>query len=142
MAPSTTDIMENCKLAREMSLMGNYETSTVYYQGVITQVSKLLTVLEDPSRQAMWRTIQTELTQEFELVRNIQTSLSFFNKEGQSYPAKQLEELPTRDKDTWSQPSPLPPKVVEHRQRERKGRDSLGVGRGRGGASTSGDGEF
>ena len=44
MAPSTMDIMDNCKLAREMSLMGNYETSTVYYQGVITQISKLLTV--------------------------------------------------------------------------------------------------
>ena len=39
MAPSTTDIMDNCKLAREMSLMGNYETSTIcYHQGVINQI--------------------------------------------------------------------------------------------------------
>jgi len=132
------DIMDNCKLAREMSLMGNYETSTVYYQGVITQISKLLTVMEEPARQAKWRNIQAELTQEWELVRNIQTSLSFFTKEGQSYPpTKQEEEEPTRDKDTWSQPSPLPPRVVEHKQR--RGRDSVGVGRGRGGGSTSGE---
>ena len=58
MAPSTTDIMDNCKLAREMSLMGNYETSTVYYQGVITQISKLLTELAEPAQQAKWRNIQ------------------------------------------------------------------------------------
>ena len=44
--------------------MGNYETSTVYYQGVITQISKLLTVMEEPARQAKWRDIQAELAQE------------------------------------------------------------------------------
>ena len=138
MAPNTTDIMENCKLAREMSLMGNYETSTVYYQGAINQISKLLTVIEDPSRQVTWKNIRTELTQEFEIVKNIQTSLSFF-KEGHMIQAKQVEEEPTRDKDVWSQPSPLPPKMVEPKQRDRKGGNSLGIGRGRGGASSSGE---
>ena len=62
LAPSTTEIMVNCKLAREMS-----QTSTVYYQGWITQISKLLSVKEQPGRQAKWRTIRAELTQEWEL---------------------------------------------------------------------------
>ena len=63
-----------------------------------------------------------KLTQEWEFVRNIQTSLSFFTKEGQSYPpVKQQEVVPTVDKETWSQP--LPPRVVvEHAQAEEGGR--------------------
>ena len=86
-----------------MSLMGNYEKNTVYYQGVFNQISKLLTV--NPARQPKWRNIQAKLTQEWELVRSIQTPLAFFTKEGRSYsPAKQKE--PTRDEDTWSQPAP------------------------------------
>ena len=32
MAISVSDICENTKLAREMSLLGNYETASVYYQ--------------------------------------------------------------------------------------------------------------
>merc|ERR1719167_1563603 len=104
MAPSTYEIMDNCKLAREMSLIGNYETSSVYYQGVITQITKLLSVIEDPSRQQIWRTIQSELSQEYELVRHIQTSLSFFTREDKEYQAKEKFEEPTRDRETYSQP--------------------------------------
>ena len=32
MAVSVSDICDNTKLAREMSLLGNYETASVYYQ--------------------------------------------------------------------------------------------------------------
>ena len=40
MAVSVSDICENTKLAREMSLLGNYETATVYYQGVVQQIHR------------------------------------------------------------------------------------------------------
>ena len=40
MAISVSDICENTKLAREMSLLGNYETATVYYQGVVQQIHR------------------------------------------------------------------------------------------------------
>ena len=33
LAPSTMDIMDPYKLAREINLNGNYETSTVHHQG-------------------------------------------------------------------------------------------------------------
>lgn len=36
---SITDICENTKMGREFALLGNYETSLVYYQGVVQQVS-------------------------------------------------------------------------------------------------------
>ena len=46
MAISVSDICENTKLAREMSLLGNYETATVYYQGVVQQIHRCA-VFED-----------------------------------------------------------------------------------------------
>ena len=48
------EIVENTKLAREYALLGNYETSLVYYQGVLQQVAKLLSTIRDPSRKTQW----------------------------------------------------------------------------------------
>lgn len=54
MAVSINEICENTKLAREMALMGNYETSGVYYQGVIQNIQKLLISIADHTRKARW----------------------------------------------------------------------------------------
>ena len=48
------EIVENTKLAREYALLGNYETSLVYYQGVLQQVAKLLSTIREPGRKAQW----------------------------------------------------------------------------------------
>ena len=55
MAVSINEICENTKLAREMALMGNYETSSVYYQGVVQQIHKLLSTISDPTRKGKWQ---------------------------------------------------------------------------------------
>merc|ERR1719318_2351815 len=122
MAPSTTDIMDNCKLAREMSLMGNY-------QGVITQISKLLTVMEEPARQPKWRNIQAKLTQECELVQNIQTPLSSSPRK-----ADRIRLPSSRSPPETRTPgvSPPPPSLREVEQKQRRGMDSVGIGRGMG----------
>ena len=49
------------KLAREMSLLGNYETASVYYQGVIQQIHRLLSTIDDPVRKQKWQQIQGKL---------------------------------------------------------------------------------
>ena len=49
------------QLAREMSLLGNYETASVYYQGVIQQIHRLLATIEDPQRRYKWQQIQVEI---------------------------------------------------------------------------------
>ena len=36
-----------------MSLTGNYETASVYYQGVIQQIHRLLATIEDPGRKVI-----------------------------------------------------------------------------------------
>ena len=48
------EIIDNTKLAREYALLGNYETSLVYYQGVMQQVAKLISSIREPSRKKEW----------------------------------------------------------------------------------------
>ena len=54
---SMQEIHENTKMAREYALLGNYETSQVYYQGVLQQVQKLLRTIDDPSRKQKWQEV-------------------------------------------------------------------------------------
>ena len=44
---SLAEICENAKMAREYALLGNYDTSLVYYQGVIQQIQKHIQQLRD-----------------------------------------------------------------------------------------------
>ena len=61
-----------------MSLIGNYETATVYYQGVIQQIHRLLATIEDPGRKLKWQQIQGEVAQEYDVVKNIVQTLALF----------------------------------------------------------------
>lgn len=118
MAVSLQDICENTKLAREMSLLGNYETASVYYQGVIQQIHRMLATIEDPGRKMKWQQIQGEVAQEFDVVKNITQTLALFK--GESHDGRQVGpglrsiqsyEEPTRDLDVWPAPPPKDPDV-------------------------------
>ena len=55
MAVSVSDICDNTKLAREMSLLGNYETASVYYQETMPSfyrvwVMSWSTILDPPPK--------------------------------------------------------------------------------------------
>ena len=71
-----------------MSLIGNYETASVYYQGVIQQIHRLLSTLEDPSRKLKWQQIQGEIAQEYDVVKNITQTLAMFK--GESHDTRQV----------------------------------------------------
>merc|ERR1719245_540417 len=118
MAVSLQDICENTKLAREMSLLGNYETASVYYQGVIQQIHRMLATIEDPGRKLKWQQIQGEVAQEYDVVKNITQTLALFK--GESHDGRQVGpglrsiqsyEEPTRDPDVWPAPPPKDPDV-------------------------------
>lgn len=53
---SYTDICEDTKRARENALFGNYDTSAVYYQGVLQQIQKLL-ITVDAQRKNKWQKV-------------------------------------------------------------------------------------
>jgi katanin p60 ATPase-containing subunit A1 len=57
MSVQINEIYENAKLAREQALVGNYEMSTVYYQGVVQQIHRLLATIGDPIRKQRWQVV-------------------------------------------------------------------------------------
>ncbi|GLH05023.1 Spastin [Gryllus bimaculatus] len=121
MAVSISEICENTKLAREMALMGNYESANVYYQGVIQQIHRLLLTIADPTRKGKWQSVQRQINQEFEHVKAMMNTLQLFKVD--SHPDKPVGfslarfEEPTRDPqlcygaashdpDVWPPPPP------------------------------------
>ncbi|XP_015788050.1 katanin p60 ATPase-containing subunit A-like 1 [Tetranychus urticae] len=75
---SITDICENTKMGREFALLGNYETSLVYYQGVVQQIHRLLQTISDPIRKERWQEIQQKIAEEYGYVKDIQSLLVGF----------------------------------------------------------------
>jgi katanin p60 ATPase-containing subunit A1 len=58
MSVALNEIHESAKLAREQALMGNYDTSIVYYQGVVQQIHRLLAGITDPGRKSCWQQVR------------------------------------------------------------------------------------
>lgn len=71
-------IIEDTRLGREYALLGNYESSLVYYQGVLQQINRLLGSIADENRVKLWRDIQKLLAYECENVRDLQNILLDF----------------------------------------------------------------
>lgn len=78
MPVSINEICENTKLAREMALTGNYDTSGVYYQGVVQQIHRLLTTIADTTRKSKWQQVQHQIVEEFEMVKATSNTLQLF----------------------------------------------------------------
>lgn len=60
MAVSVGEICENTKLAREMALMGNYESALVYYEGTVQMIHRLLITIADPTRKSKWQLVSRQ----------------------------------------------------------------------------------
>jgi hypothetical protein len=61
-----------------MALTGNYDTSGVYYQGVVQQIHRLLSSIVDGARKAKWQQVQHQIVQEFEKVKATSSTLQLF----------------------------------------------------------------
>lgn len=53
------DIVENTKLGRTYALLGNYESSLIHYQGVLQQVNRLISTINEPERVHIWREVSS-----------------------------------------------------------------------------------
>lgn len=78
MAIPINEICENTKLARETALTGNYESSVVYYTGVVQQITRLLMTITDPNRKAKWQQVQQQIIQELQTVQETTKTLQTF----------------------------------------------------------------
>ncbi|CAH8460879.1 unnamed protein product [Schistosoma haematobium] len=113
---SLSEIVENVKQARELALLGNYESSLTYYSVGLAQLKKFTVSISEANRKQQWQTVRQELTDEYELVKDVNQTLSSFkisdDDSGLSafasrYNSRSTVEEPTRDPDVWPPPPPL-----------------------------------
>lgn len=98
-------ITENVKLAREYALLGNYDSASVYYQGVLDQMNKHLYSIKEPPLQLKWQQVRHEITTEANHVKMIMSTLECLKVA--SSPVKSQEEIPVHDAEVWSLPVPV-----------------------------------
>ncbi|XP_065837784.1 katanin p60 ATPase-containing subunit A-like 1 [Oscarella lobularis] len=77
-AMSLEDICENAKMAREYALLGNYDTSVIYYQSVLQGIAKHVSQDIDLQTKNRWRQVRQELNTELDEVKKIQGVLASF----------------------------------------------------------------
>ncbi|KAA3675597.1 katanin p60 ATPase-containing subunit A1 [Paragonimus westermani] len=112
-----SELFENVKEARELALLGNYESSLTYYSGALAQMRKIASASKDTQRKQQWQVVRQEISDEFEVVKEVnQTLSSFKNFKDNSYSSDVFTtrvnlrtpmEEPTRDPDVWPPPPPL-----------------------------------
>uniref|UniRef100_UPI00398F3FA3 katanin p60 ATPase-containing subunit A-like 1 n=1 Tax=Pristiophorus japonicus TaxID=55135 RepID=UPI00398F3FA3 len=108
---SLAEIYDNVKKGREYALLGNYDSSMVYYQGVIQQIQKHSQSIRDPALKVKWQQVRQDLVEEYEQVKSIVNTLESFRVEKPpcDFSAPQQDEF-SKDPSVW--PPPIP---VEHR---------------------------
>uniref|UniRef100_A0A8C1JH45 Katanin p60 ATPase-containing subunit A1 n=2 Tax=Cyprinus carpio TaxID=7962 RepID=A0A8C1JH45_CYPCA len=101
-----TEICDNAKKGREYALLGNYDSSMVYYQGVIQQIHKHCQSLRDPALKVKWQQVRQELAEEYEQVKSLVNTLESFKVDKPvDFPNPLPEESP-REPDVWPPPTP------------------------------------
>ena len=106
------EICDNAKKGREYALLGNYDSSMVYYEGVIQQIHKYCQSLRDPALKVKWQQVKQELSEEYEQVKGIVGTLESFKSEKPVDFSAALPVPDERPQDPAVWPPPIP---AEHR---------------------------
>ncbi|XP_073439265.1 katanin p60 ATPase-containing subunit A-like 1 [Dendrobates tinctorius] len=104
------EMCDNAKKGREYALLGNYDSSMVYYQGVIQQIQKHFQNIRDPVVKVKWQQVCQDLVEEYEQVKTIVSTLESFKIEKPDDFPVALQDEPVKDPAVW--PPPVP---AEHR---------------------------
>lgn len=78
--------MENARLARELALMGNYDSSGIYYEILVETLQKFMLNMNDPSKKGRWAVIQQQIVKEHNKLRELQKTLVGITMDLQSMP--------------------------------------------------------
>ncbi|TEA24113.1 hypothetical protein DBR06_SOUSAS2610060, partial [Sousa chinensis] len=106
------EICDNAKKGREYALLGNYDSSMVYYQGVIQQIQRHCQSVRDPAVKGKWQQVRQELLEEYEQVKSIVSTLESFKIDKPPDFPVSCQDEPFRDPAVW--PPPVP---AEHSRR-------------------------
>lgn len=81
MAVRVKDIGDNVTLAREMLMLGNYESSEVYYEGVLQMINRLILNIPEAGRKNKWQEVQKLIAEEYEHLKVLKNMLNSWRME-------------------------------------------------------------
>ncbi|CAK9229323.1 unnamed protein product [Sphagnum jensenii] len=73
-------IGEHLTLAREYALLGNYDTALIFFEGVLAQINKHISSIDDPYLLTKWNKCKRDLSEEFNIVRQIDAERQAFKE--------------------------------------------------------------
>nr|XP_056714887.1 katanin p60 ATPase-containing subunit A-like 1 [Euleptes europaea] len=129
------EICDNAKKGREYALLGNYDSSMVYYQGVIQQIQRHCQSIRDPALKGKWQQVRQELLEEYEQVKIIVNTLESFKIDRPTDIPVSYQDESFRDPSVWPPPVPAehraPPQIKRpNREVKPLRRESPGLQRG------------
>lgn len=95
-------LQEHLKLARDYALEGLYDTSIIFFDGVIAQINKHINALDDPVIRAKWLNCKKTISEEIEIVKQLDAEIRAFKEIPGS---KSLSSPPLPTKSFAFQPS-------------------------------------
>ncbi|KAL3289794.1 hypothetical protein HHI36_023186 [Cryptolaemus montrouzieri] len=113
------EISDNLTLAREMTMIGNYENAEVLYQGSMQMIMRLIKTISEPLRKNKWEQAQKMVTSEYDKVKNLRATTQILKLDTKvdipigarrllrdEQPVRDIAEQPD-DPDVWPQPTPV-----------------------------------
>lgn len=85
------ELSHNAKLAREMAMCGNYDSSGIYYDTVLENIQKMLLGCSDATRRGKYALIQQQLIKEYTKLKELQKTLSGITMDLQSMPIQKAQ---------------------------------------------------
>ncbi|PKU39819.1 katanin p60 atpase-containing subunit a-like 1 [Limosa lapponica baueri] len=121
------EICDNAKKGREYALLGNYDSSIVYYQGVIQQIQRHCQSIRDPAVKGKWQQVRQELVEEYEQVKSIVNTLESFKMDRPADIPVSCQDEPFRDPTVWPPPVPAEHRIrskgkIDYRNRDKAGK--------------------
>lgn len=100
------ELSNNAKLAREMAMSGNYDSSGIYYETVLENVQKLLLSCSDATRKMKYSLIQQQLIKEYTKLKELQKTLTGITMDLQSMPIQKAQNYHQQPPPNYHQSPP------------------------------------
>ncbi|KAJ3122859.1 Katanin p60 ATPase-containing subunit A1 [Nowakowskiella sp. JEL0407] len=129
------------QICRECALLGNYDAALVYFESILqtihlyvkpkTNSIAILTpdlfgrytkTISDPEKKEQWIFLRNEISQEFQVVKDISNEISSFKERAPKPSEPRMKQDDEHDKDVWSPPAPR--KTTTRRPSSRVGSQS------------------
>ncbi|KAJ3683421.1 hypothetical protein LUZ60_013648 [Juncus effusus] len=101
MVGALAGLQEHIKLAREYTLEGLYDTSIIFFDGALAQINKHLSTLDDPVTRMKWTNCKKAISEEIEVVKQLEAELRAFKEAPPGAPARRMSSPPIQTRSNF-----------------------------------------